>query len=247
MGEGHSRLGRAGRLSTDAVPADNAAVADDREAGADPLRTIVEQLEMSIVFGRRLPRERLVEEELAQEFATTRHIVRQALVELERIGVVDRIRNRGATVRDFKPDDVRKIFAVREILERAAAAQIDLPADRDTVAHLVEIQAQHDNAVERADVLRAFRVNLEFHYTLFSACRNQYLLEAIQHYGQRTHAIRSFSIAKPEYLRRARDEHRAMIRALKGSDRQKLVDLCGNHLDISKSAYIEAYRARFPE
>lgn len=230
------------RLAGEAV-----AHADDAAAAIDPLRAVVDQLEMSIVFGRRLPRERLVEEELALEYATTRHVVRQALAELERIGVVDRVRNRGATVRDFKPDDVRQIFAVREILERAAAAEIDLPADADTVAHLTAIQVQHDLAVDRADLLRAFRVNLEFHTTLFSACRNRYLLEAIQHYGQRTHAIRSFSIVKPEYLRRARDEHRAMIRALEGRDRQALVGLCGNHLDISKSAYIEAYRARFPE
>ncbi|MCP3055496.1 GntR family transcriptional regulator, partial [Aurantimonas sp. LRZ36] len=65
---------------------------------------IAAALEEEIVFGRLHPRERLIEEELASRFEAKRHIVRQALVELERLGLVERVRNRGAVVRLYSAE-----------------------------------------------------------------------------------------------------------------------------------------------
>ena len=48
---------------------------------------IVGALEEEIALGRIGPRARLVEDELMQRFNTKRHIARQALVELEGMGV----------------------------------------------------------------------------------------------------------------------------------------------------------------
>jgi DNA-binding GntR family transcriptional regulator len=209
------------------------------------MRHIVEQLETDIVFGRLHPRERLVEDDLLTRFAAKRHVVRQALVELERMGLVNRARNRGAAVADFTPAAVDQIYGVRRMLETGAARQIRLPLERAKVDALSTIQRRHDAAVEAGDPLAAFRANNEFHRALFSACGNAYLSEAIGFFAQKTHVIRSLSIAKPEYLRKARDEHWAMIDALKVGDRRRLVALCSNHLNISKLPYIDAYKARF--
>ena len=54
---------------------------------------IVRSLEVDIVLGRLYPRERLVEEQLAKRFETSRHVVRQALLELEIAGLVLREAN----------------------------------------------------------------------------------------------------------------------------------------------------------
>jgi DNA-binding GntR family transcriptional regulator len=208
------------------------------------LRSVVDEIETDIVFGRLLPRERLVEDELVARFGAKRHLVRQALVELERMGLVNRARNRGAAVADFTPDEVEQIYGVRRLLETGAAAQIPMPLQPGPLKALRSIQREHDKAVQGGDTLSAFRTNNAFHRLLFSACGNAYLSAAIGYFAQKTHVIRSFSIARPEYLRKARDEHWAMIEALKVGDRKKLVSLCGNHLNISKLPYIEAYRTR---
>ena len=47
------------------------------------------------------PRERLIEDESSARFGASRHEIRSAFVELERIGLVTRRPNRGAVVRDF--------------------------------------------------------------------------------------------------------------------------------------------------
>src|SRR6266849_7758352 len=85
------------------------------------------QLEEDIVLGRLRPRERLVEQDLANRFGTHRAAVRQALFDLDKKGLIQRVPNRGALVRDLSPDDVRQIYAVREERESMAARIIPLP------------------------------------------------------------------------------------------------------------------------
>ena len=63
-----------------------------------------------------------------QRFSAKRHVVRQALADLENIGIIVRSPNRGATVRDFTAQEVEEICELREILQHRAAQRIPLPA-----------------------------------------------------------------------------------------------------------------------
>jgi DNA-binding GntR family transcriptional regulator len=211
----------------------------------DPLRDLVAALQEDIVLGRLPPGARLVEEELAERFDTKRHVVRAAFGELERAGLIERRRNRGASVRQLTPDDVNRIYAVREILERGAAAQIELPLGKTLLAPIEAAQARHDRAVAAGDAKAVFRANFEFHEALFAACGNPYLARAIDDFRKKTHVVWSYAIVKPEYFRNAQREHRAMIKALKDGDRRRLVELCAAHLNISRAAYLETWRLRF--
>src|SRR5690606_10746603 len=127
------------------------------------METVVRRLEEEIVLGRLRPRERLLEEDLAREFDTKRHVVRAALAELEGMGIVVRQPNRGAMVRDFAAEEVEQIYNVREVLERYAAQIIPLPADPELLARLREIHARHGRAVDAGEPRTVFRANLEFH------------------------------------------------------------------------------------
>src|SRR5262245_39079828 len=133
------------------------------------LAKVIAGLQEDIVIGRLPPGARLVEEELAERFATKRHVVREAFGELERAGLIERRPNRGASVRQLTPDDVNQIYAVREILERAAAAQIPLPLDRRSFGAIEAAQSMHDRAVAAGDAKSVFRANFAFHDTLFLA------------------------------------------------------------------------------
>jgi DNA-binding GntR family transcriptional regulator len=211
----------------------------------DPLRDLVAALQEDIVLGRLAPGARLVEEELAGRFETKRHVVREAFGELERAGLIERKRNRGASVRSLTPDDVNQIYAVRVILERGAAAQIPMPLDRKRLAAIEAAQRRHDEAIAAGDAKAVFRANFEFHEALFATCGNPYLARAIDDFRKKTHVVWSYAIVKPEYFRNAQREHRAMIKALKDGDRKRLIELCAAHLDISRAAYLQTWRLRF--
>jgi len=209
------------------------------------LDAVVAALHEDIVLGRLAPGARLVEEELADRLKTKRHVLRQAFVELERFGLIERRRNRGALVRQLTLDDVTQIYAVREILERAAASQIPLPLERSKLARIEAAQRKHDEAIARLDAKAVFRANFDFHMSLFAACGNPYLAAAIDDFRQKTHVVWSYAIVKPEYFRNAQREHRAMLKAIRERDRKSLVDLCAHHLDISRNAYVETHQLRF--
>src|SRR5215831_9803402 len=140
---------------------------------------IATSLEEDIVLGRRHPRERLVEQDLCDRFNTHRGDVRLALFELEKKGIVERIPNRGAIVRDLTPKEVLEIYAVREELEVMAARILPFPVAASSVSELAEIQAKHSAAIDNDDMLTVFYTNLQFHQTLFGLCGNACLIETI--------------------------------------------------------------------
>ena len=129
------------------------------------------------------------------------------------------------------------------MLQAHAARRIPLPAPRALIEALGAIHARHSHAVEKGELGAVYRLNNDFHNTLFAACGNPRLVEAIAHYAWLAHAIRSYRVADPRLLRQARDEHGAMIEALRRGDREALVRLVVEHIQPSKEAYLALEKA----
>jgi len=118
-----------------------------RQSATDRVREIVSALEEQIVLGWLMPRERLLEDPLTAQFSCKKHVIREALTELERMGLVERVLNKGATVRFLEPEAVRQIYTVREALETLAAEQIPFPVPASLLDELKRIQTLHAAAV----------------------------------------------------------------------------------------------------
>jgi DNA-binding GntR family transcriptional regulator len=206
---------------------------------------IARSIEEDIVLGRRLPRERLIEQDFCDRFHTHRGDVRLALYELEKKGLVERIPNRGATVRGLTPLEVREIYAVREEVEVMAVRIIPFPVAGADVERLEELQRQHADAIADGEMLTVFYSNLRFHQVMFGLCGNACLIDTIELLAQKVYGIRSYANAFPESLDRARRDHLDMIDALRHSRRDELIALTRRHLKPSPEAYIKAYEQRF--
>lgn len=206
---------------------------------------IATKLEEDIVLGRRHPRERLVEQDLSEGFNTHRGDVRLALFELEKKGIVQRIPNRGAIVRDLSPREVKEIYDVREELEVMAVRIMPFPVSRDDVAKIETLQREHSKAVDAGDFLAVFHSNVHFHRVLLGLCGNGCLIETIEHLAQKVAGIRSYAHANPGSLDDSRRDHVAMIDALRHGRRDDLIALTRRHLKPAPQAYIRAYRQRF--
>jgi DNA-binding GntR family transcriptional regulator len=214
----------------------------ERAESQSGLAEVVCALEEEIALGQIGPRERLVEEELAQRFEIKRHVARQALAELEAMGVVVRQPNRGAAVRNYSPAEVEDLYVVRTLVETCAAGLIALPAPPALLRQLTAIHERHCAAVKRGDLRRVFRENLLFHKTFFAACGNMSLVEVIEQQAMKAHAIRSYSIGNPVLLAVVCSEHATMIELLKGKDRKRLVALVKQHIQPAKTAYLQLSR-----
>ncbi|WFU38686.1 GntR family transcriptional regulator [Bradyrhizobium sp. CB82] len=200
---------------------------------------VVARLEEDIIFGRFAPAARLTEDALMSRYGTSRHFVRQALVEAERRGIVWREKNVGATVRYYSAEEVRQIYEVREMLTRQAALMIPLPAPQSLVEGLTELQRQYCAKADVQDLRGIHEANDAFHVALFSACGNPYLVRSLQDYMNLTLPMRAKNLADREGLAQSRRQHELMIELLKGRDSWALAQLCVDHMQFSKSDYLK--------
>lgn len=215
-----------------------------RTSSPDIPRTIdlVGILEEQIALGQLAPCTRLVEEEIAKRYQVKRYTVRQALSDLEMMGVVVIHPNRGASVRDYTVQEVEQLYVVRSLIEQRAAELMRLPADRKVIGVLRKIHARHSAAVEKGDLRIAFRENLLFHRTFFALCENAPLIELIDQMALRTHAIRSYSIGDPFLLKIVCDQHKLMIDLLGTQDRETLIKVVVEHIQPAKEVYLRLAR-----
>lgn len=211
----------------------------------DSARQIVEAIEADIVLGRLSPRERLVEQALAQRFGTNRSMVRAALAELERLNLVVRRPSAGASVIDLTPEQVIDLYKARLALEVAAVQAMPDDVDRTVIDGLNAIQRKHTEAVAQRDLEAVFRHNIRFHKALFAVCGNAYLQELINDLASRSYAVRSYSHTSQDILETAQRCHWRMIDALADGDHGRLEALVREHHSPSRDAYIRAYRMRF--
>ena len=88
----------------------------DEDVARDPWRGVYLALRHTIVTGEYPPGSRLVEQELADRFRTSRGPVRTALQELERSGLVVSVNRRGTFVREITDEDVEEISSLWKVL-----------------------------------------------------------------------------------------------------------------------------------
>lgn len=203
------------------------------------VQIVARALEVDIVLGRLYPRERLVEETLAKRFETTRHVIRQALNELESAGLLVREANKGSTVCEYSAEEVNQLYQMREYLERQAALLIHLPVNDENCLKLKIICDEHASAIAGADMLRVVAANKDFHQVLYRLCGNIFLADVIDEMAKKANLVRFTSGTDLNLLKQARDEHFQILEALRGNDNITLSEICVRHLQPSRQKYLE--------
>ncbi|MDN7906621.1 GntR family transcriptional regulator [Burkholderia diffusa] len=137
---------------------------------------VAASLREMIVNGELRGGERLVERDLAERFGISRIPMREAIQRLEREGLLEIFRNRGAVVRMLSPSDVQEIYDMRALLEGDAIYRSVKRLDDETLARaeLVHRLLGESNVPHRQGEL-----NREFHALLYSCCGNERQLKAI--------------------------------------------------------------------
>ena len=211
---------------------------------ARPQDRVFQALRRDVLLGRLRPRERLVEEELAARFAVGRYVVRAALDELARIGLVERRPNRGVIVADYDPSQIEQLYEVRDTLQRAAIARMPLPAPRSLLDELTAINRIYAECLARGELDEVAEANAAFHRTLFGACGNSFLAAAIEQHWEKSALVHGYAIGVPTLAARSHADHEAMIACLARGDRSGLGELCSLHMQPSLEAIRATARSR---
>jgi DNA-binding GntR family transcriptional regulator len=192
------------------------------------------------VFQRRLRAgQHLVTRELAGRFGVSHTPIREALIALEGIGIVDLVPNRGAIVRRVSPRDVREICQVRCVLEckavLLACGRIN-PVVLDELAEGFRRQMGLQ-ASERAEfVAEARTLDSLLHDTIAATCRNAFLAHELSRLKTLFRAFRDVAWehdgAYNEYRRLCDEshEHLAIVEALVAVDGRAAARAMSKHI-----------------
>lgn len=142
----------------------------------DPLSTQVKDAIMQgIIEGRYLPGARLVETRIARELGVSQAPVREALRDLESVGVVESFAFRGARVRLPGSEELIAAFPVRAALESLAASEAARRVDEAQLRQLEALIGAMVEAAQRGDAHAQSMANARFHGLIVHAAGNPIL------------------------------------------------------------------------
>jgi DNA-binding GntR family transcriptional regulator len=215
----------------------------------------VKSLLADVFSGRVRAGDHLVTQDLAERFQVSHTPVREALIALSGMGIIDLLPNRGAIVRKVSVQEVREVCQVRRILEceatRLACGQIAL-ADLDELAtDLRKMKAIRNPGPSFIPEARALDTRL--HDLIAESCGNAFLAHEIGRLKMLFRAFRDVAWehdeARNDFRRLAQEsgEHLAIVEALRKGDPLSARRAMSRHIRSGIRYWSRALPARSPE
>jgi DNA-binding GntR family transcriptional regulator len=167
----------------------------------------LDQLREAIILGELPAGTPLRLDELARSLGMSISPIREAVRQLEALGLAKHVPHQGARVLDFDVDDLRDLFVARLAIETIAvrrAAERFTEADSATARrHLDRLDAAH----AAGDIRETMRAHTDFHFTFYEAAQSSWLLALIRPCWDRAERFRPALLSPARGLQ---DRHRAL-------------------------------------
>ena len=184
------------------------------------------------------PGEELREQELAARFNVSKSPVRDALLNLEREGLVVVMPRQGYWVAPVSVSDAKDMFRLRGILESGCVSEAIARASDETLAEL-DAYRLFEGGEDDGDFID---YNRRFHSALAHCSGNLRLKEVscnlIEHMDRLVHI--SASAIKGRDPQRLVDEHIAIIDAIQARDARRARKLAAKHIERAEARVIKA-------
>ncbi|WP_051265634.1 GntR family transcriptional regulator [Nakamurella lactea] len=182
---------------------------------------VADRVRDAILHGELRPSEHLREEELSELLEVSRGPVREAFLILQREGLVQVLRHRGARVVDLSLTDLGEVYSLRASIEDLA---VRLATRRREESDLARLQGSFD-AMEKLPKSKrteheAARMDVEFHDGIFAAARHERLWDSWSAIRMQVFLLLlKRNIANPDWrVITAEGHHRILERIRSGSE-----------------------------
>jgi DNA-binding GntR family transcriptional regulator len=189
------------------------------EGGERLADRVYEALRFAIHDGTLAPGTRLRQEALADELGVSRTPLREALLRLERAGLVEAVPRRGWVVPGLSLETIRHLYEARELIEAHAVAGA---AAAQTPQTLEAIEAAYDVLLLAAErgLLDSFHAHRSFHRTLVAAYENDVIKDELERLFDRDASLPMFALYSRDHeaLRAMAREHGEFVETLTSGD-----------------------------
>lgn len=179
---------------------------------------IAEEIGSAIIEGHLNPGDDLNSVDLADRFKTSRTPVREAMMLLEKEGLVEILPRRRPRVAKLSITEVREIYQVRANLYGLVAELIVNNATDEAIQSLQSHLEQMATAAEKQDLDAYFWPNVAFQDTETTICGNKQVKRILDSLMLRMLQLRYLSLTAPGRLQQSLADHERLLRAYKERD-----------------------------
>ena len=197
------------------------------QAGAST-QQIVERVWLSIAERRLRPGVQLKEGQLAAIFDVSRARIRQALVALERDGLVTIIPNRGAFVCQPSVDEARDVFFVRRAVERCIVERLCKSISKVKVTRLRTHVSKERTANAQDSTTDIIKLSGGFHLLLAEVANSDFLFATMRDLIARSSLITAV-YRNTNRFNCGPDEHAEIVDAIADGDVSKATGRMEHH------------------
>jgi len=174
---------------------------------------IFETLRERIVSGEYEPGQRLIANDLAEEFDISRMPVREALTRLASTGLVELIPYKGAIVNELTAEDFVEIFHIRGVLEGLAARLACPYLTEKDLETMRAANAEVKEMIDKDDV-DFQRVNRLFHSVIWTRTKSERLTTLLANLYSEAAQYRRMTMIQPGRMVTVYEEHEEFLQAL---------------------------------
>lgn len=193
-----------------------------------------------IVYLEYPPETVLSEKELCDEFNVSRTPLREAILKLEEMNLVQSIPRFGTYVTHIDTKELRNTYEVKIDLEMLAGS---LAAQRITENELRNLEQLSNDAVQsfkKGNIIEMFNCDFQFHEAIWRASRNDVLERILINLHARCLRFCMATIPASDWEIRNVEEFRNIIEAIEDRDTKRAANLMASHnqqfIDLIKAS-----------
>src|SRR6185436_262357 len=193
-------------------------------------------LKGSLQSGKYPPGTFLSERQLALGLGMSKTPLKSALVRLEQEGFLRISPQQGILVREPSVQEIVELFDLREAIETFVVLRIAGKLGPNQIAHLRENIREQAEAVRKADVAEATRLDTEFHTMVCGFLGNREMSQTLARMREKLHILILGNLTRrPQRLATSYREHAAIAAAVIKGRGSHAVDLVRKHLEYGRN------------
>jgi DNA-binding GntR family transcriptional regulator len=204
-----------------------------------PTAKLRQHLEDEIITGKLAPGTRLDEVSLAKKFGFSRTPIREALFQLEAIGLVDIRPRRGAIV---SAPDLQRLIEMFETMAEFEASCARLASRRVTSDDEEALLTAHRACIAAAaagDHETYYDENAAFHAAIYRASHNSFLAEQSRTLHRRLTSFRRAQLHARNRIAQSLQEHESIVQAILAGDGDLAAQRIRDHIVIQSERFAD--------
>lgn len=202
---------------------------------------VYDQLVLAIMARDIGPDDRLVQEKLAAELEISRTPVREALLRLEKEGVLHQANSGGFRLANISEEETRELYQARAAIEGQAARILAVrcdPAELDELRRVITV----NETMKNPSTQDYFIANRTIHRAFMVAAGNRFLLEMFDMIWGRAMAFHLFAAIENTDIASSLGNHMELVDVLATGDKGAALEALTEHIQDGFELHIDGIR-----